>query len=571
MNGHRLVTVPAAEPALQKLLAAETGISILLAQLLINRRIRTPQDAEKFLRPRLEDLHGPHLFTAMPKAVRRLHQAKERREKVMVFGDYDVDGVTAVALLSNTFRRMGLSVTHYLPHRLREGYGLNSEGVAAAIQQQVRLLVTVDCGISNHKEVEALGASGIDVIITDHHQASEAALPKAVAILNPKLDDSGYPYRELAGVGVAYKLAQAVSGQQLSDELDLVALGTIADVAALTGENRILVKEGLAHLAKTKKVGLQALIESARINNRRFSSFTVSYILGPRLNAAGRLDTAETSLALLLATEESAARQLAGTIEAHNRQRQKLEGRILEEAHDLIAQEVDFGEQRVIVVAKENWHQGVLGVVASKLADRFGRPALVIALNEGLCKGSGRSIKNFHLFEALCECRQHLASFGGHQHAVGLVIAAGQIAHFRQAINRLADEKLRIEDLLPRVEVDLELDFSQINEELVGDSALLEPFGAGNPEPLFYTRGLKLASQPQVLARDTLKFLATDGAITHQVIGFGLAGLRQSLEEAESFELIYRPRIDDWQGQQGLILEAGDILVKMNPVPVAAH
>ncbi|MDI6605695.1 MAG: single-stranded-DNA-specific exonuclease RecJ [Candidatus Omnitrophota bacterium] len=562
MSPHKILKIARPNRQLQDTLSRELDIPGILAQILINRGINTPAKAEKFLNVTTEDFHDPYLFKDMRRAVARIKKAALNKEKVMLFGDYDADGVTSIVLLKETLQKIGIEGLAYLPHRIREGYGLSKNITQLARRHNIKLLITADCGISNHKEIEELKGNGVDTIITDHHERAAATMPAAEAVINPKEESSGYKYRELAGVGVAYKLCQALSGSQLLEELDLVSLGTIADSVPLTGENRIIAKEGLLLLPQTRRAGLKMLIENAGIENRKFNSTYVSFILGPRINASGRMDSAETSLKLLLSRTEEEAGQFLKVIEGHNRQRQKVENKILEEAQDLIDREYNFREHKVIVVAKEDWHHGVLGIVASKLADRYYRPAIVISLNENLCKGSGRSIKNFHLFDALRGCKEFLNTFGGHSHAVGLVVTRQNLTDFKESINRLARERLTLEDLLPSLEIDLELSLSDLNEDIVSELEGLEPFGSGNPEPLFYTRNLKLKAQPQVLSRDTLKFWVTDGIVTYQAIGFGMGSFKPSIEAAESFDLVYSPRMDYWRGEGSLLLEAKDIIFR---------
>ncbi|MDP2941702.1 MAG: single-stranded-DNA-specific exonuclease RecJ, partial [Candidatus Omnitrophota bacterium] len=398
MSNHKILRIASVDSPLRKKLSQQLRISEILAQVLINRGISEASAAEKFLHANLGHLHDPNSFSGMPKAVRLIKQAAGKKEKVMVFGDYDADGITALALLKRALESLGLEVAHYLPHRINEGYGLNKNVLDFARQRNVKLLVTVDCGIANHEEIKEMKRQGIETIITDHHEPSAEELPPAASIINPKVRGETYPYRDLAGVGVAYKLAQALTGSLLIEELDLVCLGTIADSAPLTGENRVIAREGLLGLSRTKKAGLRALIENAGIQNKKFTSTFVSFILAPRINASGRMDSAEASLKLLLSQGGEEAGELAKVLEAHNRQRQKVEGKILKEAEDIINKEVNFKEHKIIVVAKDNWHCGVLGIVASKIADRFYRPAIVISSGEGLCRGSARSIRNFHLF-----------------------------------------------------------------------------------------------------------------------------------------------------------------------------
>ncbi|MDO8489556.1 MAG: single-stranded-DNA-specific exonuclease RecJ [Candidatus Omnitrophota bacterium] len=562
MSSHKILKIATPHVSLQNQLSKELGISKILAQILINRKITTATAAEKFLKSSIGDLFSPHLFSDMPKAISLVKKAQENKEKVMVFGDYDVDGITSTVLLKSALESIGLEVLHHIPHRITEGYGLNKEIINFAKEKQVKLMITADCGIVNHEEIQGLRQANIDVIVTDHHEPQDSNLPGASSIINPKVKHSGYPYRDLAGVGVAYKFAQAITDSSLMDDLDLVTLGTIADSVPLNGENRIIAKEGLFRLPQTKRFGLRALIENAGIENKKFNSTYVGFIIAPRLNAPGRMANAEVSLKLLMSQSAVEAQGLAKELEKFNRERQKVEGKIIEEAEEIINHQVNFKDHKVIVIAKEDWHQGVLGIVASKLADRFYRPAIVISINENLCKGSARSIQNFHLFDALMDSKELLDSFGGHAHAAGLLITKDNIDEFRKSINRLASDRLTLEDLLPSRDIDLELSFADLNEGLVRELERLEPYGMDNPEALFYTRSLRLKGEVQLLNRGTLKFWATDGVTTQQVIAFGMSSLRESLLGAASFDLIYTPKIDSWRQEESLILEAKDIFFK---------
>ena len=563
MRSHKILKIASPDIHLQNTLSREIGISKILAQLLINRSINNAQEAEKFLNASPDHLLDPYLFSDMQNAVNLIKKAAKNKKRVMIFGDYDVDGLTALTLLKEALSKICPETVHYIPHRIKEGYGLNKNIIHFARQKEITLLITVDCGTNSNEEIQELRRHNIDVIVTDHHEPVNHDIALcASAIINPKIKESRYKYRDLAGVGVAYKLCQAITGKKLLEDLDLVSLGTIADVVPLTGENRVMVKEGLLKLAHTKRPGLKALIETSRIKGKKITTGFVSFILGPRINASGRMDTAETALNLLMSESDDEASELARTLEMFNRQRQKIEEKILEEAHDLIDREINFKEHKIIVIAKENWHQGVLGIVASKLADKFYRPTIVISKVGALCKGSGRSIKNFHLFKALLECKDFLKTFGGHSHAVGLIITSDNIEGFRNKINRLAKEKLVLEDLLPSLEIDMELFLSDLNQEIITEFERLEPFGTGNPEPLFYTRNLKVRGQPQVLSRNTLKFWVTDGRITSQVIGFGMASFKDSLTNADSFDLVYTPKIDDWHGRASVLLEGKDIFFR---------
>ena len=434
MHSAKKLNLPAPDTRLQDALHKELGISRILAQLLINRGISSAAEAEKFLNIKLSDLRDPYSFVDMRAAVAIVRQAAKNKDKVMVFGDYDVDGITSVALLKDTLLKLGIHALHYIPHRIKEGYGLTKNITHIAKEKGVKLLITADCGTSGIQQVKELRSAGVDVIVTDHHEPSGTMLPGASALINPKIKGCGYGFGELAGVGVAYKLCQALSGSDLCDELDIVSLGTIADVVPLKDENRVIAKFGLSRLSGTKRPGLKALIETSRIKNKKINSTFVAYILGPRINASGRMDTSDAALKLLTTLQDAEALELAKLLEKLNRDRQKIEAEILGEAFSLVDKEVNFKDHKVIVVAGEKWHQGILGIVASKVADRFYRPTIVISLSDGVCKGSGRSIKSFHLFKALLECREFLENFGGHSHAVGLNIHRDKLQGFREKI-----------------------------------------------------------------------------------------------------------------------------------------
>jgi len=558
MSIHKILNILPQDNLLQDKLSKTLKISKILSQLLINRQITTVEEADKFLNANVNHLLDPYDFSQMPLAVNLIKKIAKNKDKVMIFGDYDVDGVTSLAMLKKTFSCMGIEAEHYIPHRIKEGYGLNKNIINMVKQKKIKLLITVDCGTNSYAEIKELRRQNVEVIVVDHHEPLNQVL-FASSILNPKLSSSQYKDKDLAAVGVVYKLCQALLQEKLIEDLDLVCLGTIADVVPLRGENRIIVKEGLLRINQTKKPGLKALLEISGIKNKKINTTFVSYILGPRLNASGRLDTANTALDLLLTQKIDEAEELAKIIEAYNRQRQKIEDKILLEAEAIIEREVNFKENRVIVLSGLDWHQGVIGIVASKLAERFYRPTILISLGKNLCKGSGRSIKNFHLFNALLDCKEFLHTFGGHRQAVGLVIAKDKIEDFKKRINYLAQERLVFEDLLPRINIDMELNLASLNEKLVQEIMLLEPFGVDNPLPLFYTRNLKLKTEPKILGRDTLKFWVTDGSFTYPVIGFGLAEYYDSLFKARNFSLVYTLRQDTWESEDSIILEAKDI------------
>jgi single-stranded-DNA-specific exonuclease len=563
MPATKILNISAPDPVLTKSLSYELGISPVIAQLLINRGIKTCADAEKFLSPRLTDLLDPFSFPDMPLAVNFIKKAIKNKDKIMIFGDYDVDGVTSLALVENTLKSLGADVCHYIPHRVNEGYGLSKNICRICKDKGIKLLITVDCGTNSSDLIKELRENKIEVVITDHHEQSDPESQDwASAIINPKLKNSNYKFRDLAGVGVAYKLCQALTGKPLEKDLDLVCLGTIADSVALTGENWVIARQGLKEIAATKRLGLRTLINSSGIKDKAITPISISFILGPRLNASGRLDSAETALELLTTSDPAEAESLAKLVEGFNRQRQKIESNILQEAQDLIDKEVNFKQHQVMVVAKEGWHLGVLGIVASKLADRFYRPAILISIQDGLCRGSGRSIENFHLFNGLMECESLLDNFGGHSHAIGMVIPQENIAEFRQKINDFARQTLAFQDLVPTLNCDMELNLGDLNREFIRDLEKLEPFGQGNLEPLFYSRGLKLKGAPRLYSRDTLKFWVTDGKLTYSAIGFGMGGLMESLVNSNGLDLVYRLKIDSWNGSETVLLEVEEMFLK---------
>ena len=543
---------------LQKKLQQDLGISPFLAQLLINRNITAASSAKEFLDSGISSLHDANLLPDIDKACRRIHKALKNKEKVLLFSDYDADGLTSLAVLKIALGRLGLAHEHYLPHRLKEGYGLSEHSVQYAHTRGFNLIITLDCGITNFKEIEELRKLNIDVIVVDHHHLISNKLPPAYASINPKRPDSRYPYPDLAGVGLTYKLAGKLLDNLLEEELDLVCLGTIADVAPLIGENRILVKEGLKKLNTTKRLGLKSLIEISGIKNKDIDTRYVSYILGPRINACGRIDSSEAALKLLLCSLEDDALALAQELHSKNKERQRIEGKILNEALSRIETEMDFSKERVIVLDQEGWHQGVLGIVAAKLTDRFHRPAIVISFIDGIGKGSGRSIENFHLFEGLSECREYLQAFGGHKRACGLSILKNNLEGFKKSINQIA-WRLGPQDLLPGLSIDLEMKLSDLSPGLLRELSLLEPFGQSNPKPLFSSSSLQIKSKPVVLGRDTLKFWVSDGRAAYPAIGFRMGNYLDLINSAKAVNLAYRLSLDNWQGKQQLQLEIEDI------------
>lgn len=569
--------IPEPNIELQNKLREDLGISPITAQLLINRGISDSTEGRNFLTSTLEELYNPYLLKDMEKAIKRINRAIKQGEKIMVWGDYDVDGISAVALLVLGLTHLGANVTHYLPNRLREGYGLNKTGARQAKKEGVILLICVDCGISAYEEIDYLNELDIDVIIVDHHRP-RSALPQAFAIINPLQKDCSYPYKFLSGVGLAFKLIHALNFYQedsarrknislhnlperLRTFLDLVTLGTVCDVVPMTGENRSLVKYGLKRLSPPKRGGLSALVEAAGLGNREINTTHVGYILGPRMNAGGRLGSPLDSLRLLLTSSPEEAVRLSNTLNENNRKRQKLEEDALSEALDKIEREINFKYHRVIVLASSAFHPGVIGIVASRLTERFNRPTIIVALEEDLGKGSGRSIRNFHLFDALSRCEEYLQEYGGHSFACGITLRKQDVPKFQEALNRVASEILKPEDLIPTLEIDCEIPLNYLSEGFIVEMERLSPYGSANPRPLFCSRNLKLKSEPAVFGKNHLKMWVTDGRVTCEAIGFRKRELYPLLSRGESFDLAYYPSVNNWQGMSSIQLEIEDLQI----------
>ncbi|HHT06519.1 MAG TPA: single-stranded-DNA-specific exonuclease RecJ [Hydrogenispora sp.] len=537
---------------------AEFGLSPLLAKLLAKRKLTTREKVAFFLQGGRGDLPSPFLLNGMAEAVELLVSALEQQERILIYGDYDVDGITAVALLLRTLRPYNNgNILYYLPKRLEEGYGLHRQALAKAIKHGCRLVITVDCGISAVDEAAYLAAEGVRLLLTDHHEPG-AQLPQAAALVNPKLSPD-YPYPELAGVGVAFKLLQGLAAKKpelepvLWENIDLVALGTIADVVPLLGENRILVKEGLAQIAKTQNTGLKALIQQTGLAGKQIDAEHVGYILAPRLNAVGRLGDPTQALQLLLDGDPRRAQKLAASLETLNRKRQRIEERVCQEAEDALAASGPLG--KAIVLAGP-WHPGVIGIVASKLADKYHRPTILFSFDGDRAKGSGRSIPGFHLYNALDECRAYLRRFGGHEYAAGLELEKKDLADFKAAFLAVAENRLTPELLTPALEVEEVIPVEAVTKSLLNDLAQLAPFGEGNPEPVFACRGVNLFACWGV-GKDAkhLKLKVGNGAVTCEAIGFNFGALTDELAGAECLDLAFNLAENDWNNQLQLVLK----------------
>ena len=538
------------------------NISRITAQLLINRGIKDEMQAHHFMYGNITSVHDPRLLKDAEKAKLRINRAINENENILLYGDYDVDGITGVALLYRALTSLKARVSFYIPKR-QEGYGLNSDAVRLAASNGASLIITVDCGISGHREVELANSLGMDTIVTDHHEIKGDALPRAYAIINPLQKDCRYPFKELAGVGVAYKLADVLlkGGAFSADNyLDLVALGTVSDMAVQKGENRILTRCGLKKLNDTDNIGLKALIEASGLKGKNISSGHIGFILGPRINAGGRVGSPEIALKLFITEDKSEAEKIARTLNDENKKRQKIERLVLDQAVEKVKREVNFKDSRVIVLSGENWHAGVIGIVASRIVERYYRPTIMIALDGKRGKGSGRSINNFHLFNAINSCKDHLVDFGGHEGACGLVIEERNIEKFRDAVNDVAKVEIADSDLYPALDIDLEVELSELSEKVVEEIAFLEPFGPGNPRPVLSSKNVCLRNEPRRIAKSGFKIWVTDDKITCEAVSFRAQGMSLPIKGSK-VSLVYTPSINTWQGVSSLQLNLKDLKV----------
>ncbi len=532
------------------------NLSSLTVKLLLGRGFRSPQDIQRFLDPKLEDLADPFLVPGIREAVHLVRKHMALKSPIVIHGDYDADGITASAILTHAFRRLCADSHVFLPHRIHDGYGLTRAGIEFAKRKGAKLLITVDCGITAFEIIAEARAAGMDVIVTDHHQISPRGLPDASAIIHPLVDPSGEPFKELSAAGLSFKLTCALLGEEAYDLLDLAALGTVADVAPLAGENRIFVKYGLEKCREGRNLGIKALAEIAKLRGR-WSTRHLGFAIGPRINASGRLDSPDIALTLLTSQHEKEARSLAGILEEENKRRRRIEREAVKQAVEKVEREFNFSRDRVIVVWDKRWHPGVIGIMASRLVDKFYRPAIVISLDEdNLGRGSARSIRHFNIFKALNAASSHLVEHGGHEQAAGLKIKMDQLEAFRKAINETALSTLEVEHLVKSYEVEAELKLSELSRKFAEELDLFEPFGVGNPKPVFLTRGLSLKSKPAMIGTGHLKFWISDGETTLEALWFNARPFNWT---EGTVDLVYTPDSRTWDGEDSLVLEVKDI------------
>jgi len=568
----RWQAAPAA-PAAAAGLQAELGLSPLLALLLSQRGLTDPGQARLYLQGTAQDLPDPFAMLGMEEAVALLESALAAGEHIRVWGDYDVDGVAGTALLLRALGALGGHVSHYLPHRVQEGYGLNQAAIRRSAQEGVKLLVTVDCGIGAPAEVALARRLGMRVIVTDHH-LPPPELPPADALLNPLRPGCSYPYPQLCGTGVAYKLLEALCRRRgLAPSapwhfLDLVALATVSDVVPLLGENRLLVQAGLAAIARTRKEGLKALLAEAQLDPTQVGVYHLGFVLGPRLNAAGRLQHAEQALELLVTQDPAHAQELARSLSACNRQRQDEERRTLEQAVALVEEQCDLEQEWAIVLGRAQWHPGVIGIVASRLAERYCRPAVLVALKGERGRGSGRSIPGFHLYQALCECGDLLEHFGGHAAAAGLEVTAAHLPALRERLCTLAARDLTPEQLTPLVTVDAWVKPDQLTVDLGRELARMAPFGTGNPAPVLGLRQVTLLEARPVGDGSHLRLRLQGSPGDRQAIWFRYGYLAAHLQPPEPVDLLFQPSLGTWNGAQRLDLQVVDLAAPRDLPPL---
>ncbi len=555
-------------------LAKAAGVSPLVAQILHNRGIDSPDAAKAFLNPKLTDLYEPQLLAGAEAAAKRIAVAVAEKQRILIYGDYDVDGMAGVAILHALLTMLGADVHYYIPHRLEEGYGVNAEAVAKLAAEGAKLMITVDCGISAVEPLAAAAAAGIDVIITDHHTPGET-LPQAVATVHPQIPPGSYPNTDLAGAGVAFKLAWQVAREIcgelrvdeqmrtfLLDATTLAALGTIADVVPLVGENRTIAMYGLQGLTKTSHVGLRALIESANLSGEKLDAYHVGFVLAPRLNACGRMGHAALAVQLLTTAPPERAGEIADYLAKQNAERQKVERGITAEAIGMIeARGLAGPDSRAIVLASDQWHSGVIGIVASRIVSQYHRPTILIAINGDGGQGSGRSIPGFNMRDALAACGERLDSFGGHAMAGGLRIDPGEIEAFSRAMLEYANSRITDEQLSPAMDIDAEIKLFELTMGAVATLERMAPFGQGNPRPVVAIRNCEILAPPRRVGKNggTITTVLGQSGVRMRAVGFGMGDLADALAGVKFVDVAAQPEINHFNGSSSVELKFADI------------
>ena len=544
-------------------IAFNHNISEIIARVLLNRGICEAEEIDKFLHPKLENLHDPFLLNDMEIAVDKIIECMNKKEKITIYGDYDVDGITSIATLSKFLTELGVENDYYLPNRLDEGYGLNNNALDKIATGGTKLLITVDCGISAYEEIEYAKKLGLEVIVTDHHECPEK-IPEALAVIDPKREDSTYPFSSLAGVGVTFKLIHAISIKLSLDRkrylkyLDIVCLGTVADIVPLVDENRIIVSFGLMLVRETRNIGLRALIEITGYT--AIDSTAISFGIAPRINACGRMGEAEIALKLLLTASPEEAKEIANKLNLLNKERQEVEKSIINEAIEMIERDKLYNKD-IIIVGSKNWHHGVIGIVASKITELYYKPSVLISFEDGIGKGSGRSIEGFDLHEALTKCGDYLEKFGGHEMAIGLTLKEENFNAFKTKLEEIASETID-KEAVPSIKVDAIIEPKSINMDIFASMKLLEPYGESNSSPLFVSKNLKVESV-RLLSNDKhIKLTLRDGNILLSAIGFNLGD--KVVRLGDKIDLVYALEINKYNNTETIQLNVKDIKKSLN-------
>lgn len=537
-------------------------VNQLLATILANRNILKEEDIRLFLNPTRNDFYNPFLITDMDIAVNRIIKAIENKENITIYGDYDVDGITSITVLKSFLNDIGVETDTYIPNRLIEGYGLNKEAIDKISKKGCNLMITVDCGISAIEEIEYANSLGIETIITDHHEAGNE-IPKAIAVIDNKRKDSKYPFRELAGVGVVFKLIQAIGiTLKLKEEsylkyLDIVCIGTISDIVPLVDENRVIAKLGLLLVAQTKNIGLRSIINSSGYN--KIDSNTISFGVAPRINACGRMGKAEEALELFLSKDKNEVNELTNKLNEHNRKRQETEKAIFENALEKIKAE-HLDENKAIIVGGENWHHGVIGIVSSKITEMYFKPSILLSFEEdGIGKGSGRSIPGFDLHEALMKCSDTIEKFGGHSMAVGITVKKDNLEKFKKEFEQIATQS-KIDEIIPIINIDAKVDLSDIDKEMVESLKQLEPFGEANKMPVFAFKNLKIDSIRALSEGKHLKLTLKDNNYIINAIGFNIGYLANEYRIGDKIDVAGVLEINTFNGVDNLQINIKDIM-----------
>ena len=540
----------------------EYNLNTLLATILVNRNIVTEEQIRLFLEPNRNDFHDPFLITDMDIAVDRIIKAIENKDRVTIYGDYDVDGITSITVLSSFLKDLGLETTHYIPNRLNEGYGLNKDAIDKVKENGCDLMITVDCGISSIEEIKYANSIGIETIITDHHEPGEE-IPKALAVIDNKRKDSTYPFRELAGVGVVFKLIQAIGIKLgLKEEtylkyLDIVCVGTISDIVPLVDENRVITKLGIKLVKQTRNIGLKSILKSSGYTS--IDSNTISFGVAPRINACGRMGKAEEALDLLLSTNVNEAFELTNKLNEHNKNRQETEKAIFKNTVEIIERE-HLDKNKAIIVAGENWHHGVIGIVSSKITDMYFKPSILLSFEEdGTGKGSGRSIPGFDLHEALTKCIDSIEKFGGHSMAVGITVKKDKLEEFRKKFEKIAEES-KIDEINPIIKIDAKLNLNEINKEMVLSLKKLEPFGEANKMPIFAFKNLKIDSIRALSEGKHLKLTLRDNNYVINAIGFNMGEYANEYRIGDRIDVAGVLEINTFNGVENLQINLKDIM-----------